>query len=320
MSGTADPDGEGGSTLTIRHAARLAHRVRAATAGALALLLAGAAAGCSSGPPTQATDSGTLIRVVAAENVWGAVAAQIGGAQVQVTDILGTGWTGSTGSTAAAGSARAEAQAFEPSAAQTRDIAGAQVFIINGAGLDPWADEAASAHPGIGRLDVNIGAQVGVTPGQDPYLWYDPQYVTAAAQQIEQDFARLRPAGAAYFGQQEQAFEQNAAPAAAASTALKQDYGGRAVGVCPGLAQSVATQLGLKPIPATTAAIAAKSVKVLLCDTASGDPGEQALLSAAGAAAIPVVQLGDTLQPAGASFQDWLTGQLDEIRQALAGS
>lgn len=297
--------------MTIHDARRPARGVRAATAGALALLLAGAAAGCSSGPPTQATDSGTLIRVVAAEDVWGAVATQIGGTQVQVTDILGA---------APAGSAGSGAQSFEPSAAQTRDIAGAQVFIINGAGLDPWADQAASAHPGIGRLDVNIGAQVGVTPGQDPYLWYDPQYVTAAAQQIEQDFARLRPAGAAYFGQQEQAFEQGAAPAAAALTALKRDYGGRPVGVCPGIAPSVATGLGLDPITATTAGIAAKSVKVLLCDTASGEPGEQALLQAAGAAAIPVVQLGDTLQPAGTSFQDWLTGQLDEIHQALAGS
>ena len=315
MSGAAHRTGDGDRRLTIRDAARPTPRARAAaTLALLLLLLAGAAAGCSSAPPSQATDSGTPIRVVAAENVWGTVAAQIGGSQVQVTDILGAA------PATAAGLTRTDPQSFEPSAAQTRDIAGAQMFVINGAGLDPWADEAASAHPGIGRLDVNIGAQVGVTPGQDPYLWYDPQYVTAAAEQIEQDFAQLRPAEAAYFGQQGQAFEQESAPAAAALTALERDYGGRPVGVCPGLARSVATQLGLRPIPATTAGIAAKSVKVLLCDTASGDPEEQLLLRAAGAAAIPVVQLGDTVQPAGASFPDWLTGQLEEIRQALAGS
>jgi zinc/manganese transport system substrate-binding protein len=299
---------------TIRNPARPARAVRAvraATAGVFMLVLAGLTAGCSSSPPTQATDSSTLIRVVAAEDVWGAVAAQIGGTQVRVTDILGA---------ASAGSARADPQTYQPSAVETRAIAGAQVFIINGAGLDPWADEAASAHPGIGRLDVNIGAQVGVTPGQDPYLWYDPQYVTAAARQIEQDFAQLRPAGAAYFQQQEQAFEQNAAPASAALTALRRDYGGRTVGVCPGTAQSAATQFGLKPVQATAAAIAGKSVKVLLCDTTSGDPDDQVLLRAASAAAIPVVQLGDTLEPAGASFASWLTGQLDEIHQALAGT
>ena len=73
-------------------------------------------------------------------------------------------------------------------------------------------------------------------------------------------------------------------------------------------------------IAPAAAAIAGKSVRVLLCDTTSGDPDDQGLLQAAAAAAIPVVQLGATIEPAGASFASWLTGQLDEIHQALAGT
>jgi zinc/manganese transport system substrate-binding protein len=288
------------------------HRALSGVAGAaaLALLAAAGLAGCTAAPATQATDGGTVIQVVAAENVWGEVAAQIGGPQVHVTDILGA---------ASSPAAQADPETFRPSAAETDAIAGAQVFILNGAGLDPWADQAASSHPGIGRLDVNVGSQVGVTPGQDPYLWYDPQDVMTAAQQIEQDFAQLRPSGAAYFKQQVQAFDQSSSSTDVAMAAIiKQQFGGHAVGVCPGMAPFVATLLGLDPQPAAPAAITGKRIKVLLCDAQSAEPADTALLQAASTAKIPVVQLSGSLQPAGTTFQAWLTAQLNEIDQALA--
>lgn len=293
--------------MKIRTAGRPAARV-AAGAAVLALLAAGAA-GCTSAPAAQATDGDTIIQVVAAENVWGEVAAQIGGPQVHVTDLLGA---------ASPAAAQADPQTFQPDAADTRAIAGAQVFILNGAGLDPWADQAASAHPGIDRLDVNVGAQVGVTPGQDPYLWYDPQDVMTAAQQIEQDFAQLRPSGAAYFKQQVQAFDQSSASTDVAMAAIiRQEFGGHAIGACPGMAQSVATLLGLKPQTATPAVIKAGQIKVLLCDASSAGPSDISSLTAAANEKIPVVQLSASLQPAGTTFQAWLTAQLNEIDQAL---
>ena len=298
-------DSEGDRTLRIRRALRR-------TAGAVVplALLAGGAVGCTPAPAAQATDSDTVIQVVAAENIWGEVAAQIGGPQVHVTDILGA---------ASSPGAQADPATFRPSAADTRAIAGAQVFILNGAGLDPWADQAASAHPGVGRLDVNVGSQVGVDPGQDPYLWYDPQDVMTAAQQIEQDFAQLRPSGAAYFEQQVQAFDQSSASTDVAMAAIiKQQFGGHGVGVCPGMAQSVAALLGLKPQPAAPAAIKGGQIRALLCDTRSADPADTALLQAAASARIPVVQLSESLQPAGTTFQAWLTAQFNAIDQALA--
>jgi zinc/manganese transport system substrate-binding protein len=273
-----------------------------AAAGACAVL-----AGCSSPPPTQATDSGTVIQVVAAESVWGAVAAQIGGPQVHVTDITGT----------AAGAA--DPQTFQPDPADTKAIAGAQVFILNGAGLDPWANQAAAADPGVGRLDINVGNNVGVTPGQDPYLWFDSDYVDAAVQQIQQDFDQLRPGSTAYFAQQVGAFEQSAAATDESMAGIiEQQYKGKTVGTCPGMAQQVAAALELKPVAATAPQITGKQVKVLLCDAQSADPAGRPLLAAAAAAKIPVVQLSPALAPAGTTFQAWLTAQLNEIDQALA--
>jgi zinc/manganese transport system substrate-binding protein len=283
----------------------LTSAVLAATAAALAA----GAAGCTAVPPTQATDGGTVIQVVAAESVWGEVAAQIGGPQVHVTSLVGGG----------SGAAGGNPQAFQPSPSDTKAIAGAQVFILNGAGLDPWANQAAAADPGVGRLDINVGNNVGVTPGQDPYLWFDSDYVNAAVQQIEQDFTQLRPSSAAYFAQQVAAFEQSAAATEETMAGMiKQQDAGKTVGACAGMAQQVAKALGLKPLAVTPAQIKAKKVKVLLCDAQAADPSDTPLLQAAGNAKIPVVQLSATLAPAGTTFQAWLTAQLNELDQALA--
>lgn len=298
-----------GTSRARRRGARSRLGTVVAAVAAAAAATAGVA-GCSSPPPSQATDSDTVIQVVAAESVWGEIAAQIGGPHVRVTDIVGGGGSSNA----------ADPQTFQPSPADTKAIAGAQVFILNGAGLDPWANQAAAADPGVGRLDINVGNEVGVDPGQDPYLWYDSDYVNAAVQKIEQDFTQLRPDSAAYFGQQVAAFEQSAAATnEALAGMIKQQFKGKSVGVCPGMAQQVAGALGLKPVVATSAQIAAKQIKVLICGQGA-DPGDAALLKAASTAKIRVVQLSRNLGPAGTTFQAWLTPQLNEIDQALTGA
>ncbi|HET9169183.1 MAG TPA: zinc ABC transporter substrate-binding protein [Actinospica sp.] len=249
-------------------------------------LLLCALAGCSSPGTSTPTDSLTVIQVVAAESVWAEVATQIGGPNVHVATLAAT-------------------------AADKKTVAGAQVLIVNGAGLDPWASEDAAANPGVGRVDVNVGDEVGVTPGSgDPYLWYDPNYVTSAAERIEAAFARLRPTDAQYFVQQEQAFERSSqATDEALAGTIKSRFSGTKVAACAGLASDVAADLGLKPQQRI-----AGSTKALLCDT----KGDATMLQAASTAKIPVVSLSETLQPAGTTFQQWLTAQLQQVQQALS--
>lgn len=143
----------------------------------------------------------------------------------------------------------------------------------------------------------------------------------SAAQQIEQDFAQLRPSESAYFEQQLQAFDQSSsATDVAMAGIIKQQFAGKSIGTCPGMAESVATGLGLKPQPATSAQITAKKVKVLLCGAhaaGAADAASGALLRAASAAKIPVVELSDSLQPSDTTFQAWLTAQLNQIDQAM---
>jgi zinc/manganese transport system substrate-binding protein len=321
--------GEGKSVIREpRRAVRRGVRRAASVAGfahrsggprRLAALLAAsccvlAAAACGSSATGGATDAGTQIQVVAAESVWGDIAGQIGGDQVQITSILGVGGQGGPAGTAQA------AASFEPTGADAKALQAAQLVILNGAGLDPWVSETLSADPGINRLEVNVANQVGVTPGQNPYLWYDPAYVETAAQEIEQDFVQLRPTQKAYFQQQETAFEQNAVVAdEQLITSIKQKYAGTAVASCDDVGTELAGQLGLKAAqPASAAQLGTGGAKILLCD--AEDPGgrTQAILRQAGVDQIPVVALSAYPEPSGTDYQEWQTSQLQSVSQALA--
>jgi zinc/manganese transport system substrate-binding protein len=288
-----------------------ARRLAAAIAGCCCALTAAA---CGSSAQGGATDAGTPIQVVAAEAVWGDIAQQIGGNQVQITSILGVDGKGGIAGTAQA------AAAFQPTTADSKAMQAAQLVILNGAGLDPWVSQTLSSNPGINRLEVNVANQVGVTPGQNPYLWYNPEYVQTAARQIEQDFVQLRPNEQAYFQQQETEFEANAVTADEQTIkGIKQKYQGTVVDTCDALGAELAAQLGLKSVqPANPAQLATGGGKILLCD--AEDPGSQtqAILKQAGVDQIPVVTLSAYPEPAGTSYQEWQTSQLQSVSQALA--
>src|SRR5215471_12025796 len=90
--------------------------------GAAAVLLA--SAGCATRPRT-APDGSTVVDVVAVENFWGSLARQLGGTHVKVTSIISN--------------PNADPHDYEPTARDGRDIAAAQVLIVNGVGYDTWA-------------------------------------------------------------------------------------------------------------------------------------------------------------------------------------
>ena len=72
--------------------------------------------------------------MVAAENFWGNIAAQIGGRDVQVTSLIT--------------SPNADPHLFETNAQDAAVLAEAQVVIENGAGYDTWMGSLLSADCG----------------------------------------------------------------------------------------------------------------------------------------------------------------------------
>src|SRR5437867_10273245 len=92
--------------------------------------------------------SGGKPKVVAAENFWGSIAAQLGGDRVEVTVIIDN--------------PNADPHDYEPTTADARSMATATLVIVNGVGYDPWADRLLAANPVSGRDVLDVGKVVGV--------------------------------------------------------------------------------------------------------------------------------------------------------------
>ena len=95
----------------------------------LAVLAALSAAGCGA---TATGDSGA-VRIVAAENFWGSIAAQLGGDKASVQSIISN--------------PAEDPHSYEPTAQDARTLATAQLAIVNGVGYDPWAPKLIAVGP-----------------------------------------------------------------------------------------------------------------------------------------------------------------------------
>jgi zinc/manganese transport system substrate-binding protein len=136
--------------------------------------VAAALAACSSLAPPVASSDGdatrasvggdcpgaTPIDVVAAEDFWGSIAAQLGGRYVRVTSIIDN--------------PGADPHDYEPTAGDGRTVATARYVIANGLGYDPWITKLADANPDPDRAVLDIGQHLGLQAGDNPHRWYFP--------------------------------------------------------------------------------------------------------------------------------------------------
>jgi zinc/manganese transport system substrate-binding protein len=177
-------------------------RPKAASLTGLAAVVLVAVAGCSTAGSSTSAPSGAsgpaskVIQVVAAENFWGSIAAQLGGRQVKVTNIIDN--------------PDADPHDYEPTAADGRAIASADVVLINGIGYDVWATKLADANPNPARSGLTVGQLIGVANGGNPHRWYNPDDVHKVVDQIVGDYTKIDPADSAYFQTQKTAFETTA--------------------------------------------------------------------------------------------------------------
>ena len=291
---------------------------------AAGILAAGALAACAPGTSTTSTQATGVVNVVAAENFWGSIARQLGGAHAHVTSIISNPNT--------------DPHDYEPTVQDARAIADSNLMILNGVGYDPWAQRVLAASPDPGRVVLDVGALVGVPAGGNPHRWYSPDDVRKVADQITADYKKLDPGNSAYFDQQRQEFEDvSLAKYSALIEEIKATYSGTPIGASESIVSPLAQALGLKlltpeslltaisegtdPTAADKAAVDAqinsKQIKLLVYNRQNSTPDVIAMVNEAKAQGIPVVTVTETLEPETATFQDWQVAQLESIQQAL---
>ena len=269
------------------------------------------------------TSAGGLL-VVAAENSWGSIAAQLGGDRVHVTSIITSPAT--------------DPHDYEPTPADARALAGAQMAIVNGIGYDPWAAKLIGANPVHGRIVLTVGALVGIEAGGNPHRWYSPSNVQQVIDQIVSDYSKLDAKDAPYFKRRQAIFETHGlAQYKTLIATIKRKYHGVRVGASESIFAPLAQALGLDLItpPAFLKAIsegvdptakdkatidrqiAKKQIGVWIYNSQNGTPDVKRITDAARRKDIPVTTITETLVPASATFEAWQTAQLRALRAAL---
>ena len=270
------------------------------------------------------TNAGSALAVVAAENVYGDIAQQIGGAHVHVTSILSD--------------PRADPHLFEPGSSNGLAVATAKVVIQNGLGYDAFMTLLENAAPNAQRSVLTIADVLGVH-GRDanPHLWYDVPALGRIAQAISAALSRADPAHRSAYRAGLTRFEATLGPLRREVAHIRTAFGGAAIAYTepvPGylidaaglknLAPASFTRAieeGTEPPPQAVAAMNAlmtqRRIKVLLYNSQAVSPITSRVRAEAARAHIPVAGVTETLPPHH-SFQQWQLAQARQLAAALA--
>jgi zinc/manganese transport system substrate-binding protein len=285
-------------------------------ATALALVLA-----IGQTAPTRGAES--QITVVAAENFYGDIARQIGGDRISVTSIMTN--------------PDQDPHLFETTPGIVRQLAGAQIVILNGANYDPWMEKLLAAAPRPGRTVIGAAQLVGRNPGDNPHLWYDPATMPAVANALAAALTKADSAHASDYAARLKTTLSGLARITQRVVQLKAKHGGTAVTATEPVFGPMAEALGLtmrnqrfqlavmndtEPSARDVAAfendLKERKVKLLIYNSQVSEKLTERLRNIAIRAKVPVVGVTETM-PANVSFQDWVLGELDAVDKALSG-
>ena len=264
---------------------------------------------------------GQPLRIVAAENVYGDVAKQIGGAHVEVTSVLSN--------------PEQDPHLFEASPETAKAIAAADIVIANGANYDPWMQKLLAASPSSARKELVVGELVRSKPGDNPHLWYAPDTMMKAAANLASALVAADPANAADYRAGLTAFFASMKGVKVRFGDLRQRFHGVPVAASEPVFGLAAEAIGLdvreqkfalavmndaEPAPSDVAGferdLKEHNVRAVLYNAQASEPAVERLIALAKQNKIPVVGVTET-EPPNTRYQDWLMSELDALDRAL---
>ncbi|MFX1673172.1 metal ABC transporter solute-binding protein [Paraburkholderia sp. A2WS-5] len=274
----------------------------------------------------QAADApGAALPVVTAENFYGDVVKQIGGAYVSVTSILSN--------------PDQDPHLFEASPKTARALQRARLVVYNGADYDPWMTKllSAASSSGSGQRAIIVAADlVGKKAGDNPHLWYDPRTMPAVARVVSAALGAADPAHKRMYDANLAAFLGSLKPIDDKVATLRAQFKGQPVTATEPVFGYMSDAIGLdmrnlrfqmaamNDTEASASDIAAferdlreRRVRVLVYNSQATEALTRRMLDIAQQAKVPALSVTET-QPAGVNFQQWMLGQLDALAKALA--
>jgi zinc/manganese transport system substrate-binding protein len=264
--------------------------------------------------------------VVAAENFWADIAAQIGGSHVTVSSIISDPNT--------------DPHIYQSDPRDAALVGNAQLVIENGLGYDDFIDNIldTGGRPGRRVLSVEKVLDVGGS-NPNPHLWYWTARLPTVASAIAAQLSAIDPKDSASFRAGARRFDASLTPLLATIARIKAKYAGTKIAYtervpgylvdAAGLVLATPTSFsqaiedGNDPSPADTEAfdadLTSHAVKVLLYNAQVVDAQTTQIKQIATSAGIPIVGVTETLPPSYSDFQAWQLAQDRALLEALGG-
>jgi zinc/manganese transport system substrate-binding protein len=327
----------------VRHPAAI--RTSLAALAGVSLLLTACAAGGGAPSATSGTDSSAgVVDVVASTNVYGDIAAIIGGDKVNVTSLITK--------------TSQDPHSYEATAQDRLLVSKAELVIENGGGYDAFlhkmADDSNIPHSNI----VTAVEVAGLAPEEDhtespvasesadghdhehgefnEHVWYSLDAMGKLADAVAAKLGELEPGSAALFTSNAATFKTGVDGLAGKLAALKANGAGAAVAVTEPVPLYLLEAAGLENrtpadytaaieegsdvppavLKAATDLAGSKDIRFLAYNEQTEGPQTQALKKAAESAGVPVIDFSETL-PEGKTYLQWMTDNVDNVSKVL---
>jgi len=312
----------GGSALRILTGVLAASLVTASCSSA-----ADPASGSDPSSGTKISAAGP-VAVVASTNVWGDIAAQIGGSRVSVQSLISD--------------PSQDPHSFQPSGRDELAVSRASLVIENGGGYDDVVAQMVQAvHTDPAVVTATDAARTVIAAAGDDvsdneHVWFDLDAVTAVAGAIADALAAVDPAGRADYRANLASFTDSMAPLHEAVQRIRAAHSGTPVAITeplplyliqaaglrnvtpPEFSEAVEEGIDVTPtqLEKTVALFSGHRADALLYNEQSTGAQTDQVLAAAKTAGIPVVGVSELL-PHGRHYQRWMDSTISELAAAL---
>jgi len=273
--------------------------------------------------PAPVNGAAGKIDVLAAENFYGDIAQQIGGARVAVTSILSN--------------PDQDPHLFEISPTIVRKIAAAEIVVYSGADYDSWMDKLLKGTDRPGRIAIVAADLVNKKSGDNPHVWYDPATIPAVAGALSAALGTVDPSHRAEYAARLKIFLASLDPLNEKIAAIRSKFAGTPVAATEPVFGYMAAALDLamhdqrfqlaimnntepsaRDLAAFENELRTRSVRLLFYNKQAASKVVDNIVELARASHVPVVGVTET-EPPGVSYQDWILRELQATEHALAG-
>ena len=253
------------------------------------------------------------VSIVAAENFYGGVAAQVAGASAKVTSIMSN--------------PNQDPHEFQTDVNTAKAVAGADIVIYSGIGYDAWMEMLLASQAKSGRVVIKVSDLIGAKDGENPHIWYDPKTMPLLAAKLA-EILNKPDAGAKFSDSMKPLLDKIAELRVKATgikvTATEPVFGYMAAALGFEMLNydyQVAVMNDTEPSFKETAAfeksLTTKTAKILFYNSQVTDPSTKRMQAIAKSNGVPVVGVTETEPDEAKSYVQWMLSQLAGVESAL---